>query len=78
MRMSLGVFLSSVPRAPFPSFSWFPLGFWDFPGLTWVGFPVQNPPQIRPFCQEDFMKSLEHAGPQLTCVLKGDWLGLYR
>lgn len=24
------------------------------------------------------MKSLEHAGPQLTCVLKGDWLGLYR
>uniref|UniRef100_A0A8D2MSU0 DENN domain containing 6B n=1 Tax=Zonotrichia albicollis TaxID=44394 RepID=A0A8D2MSU0_ZONAL len=40
--------------------------------------PWKNPPQIRPFCQEDFMKSLEHAGPQLTCVLKGDWLGLYR
>ncbi|NXE01766.1 DEN6B protein, partial [Chaetorhynchus papuensis] len=39
--------------------------------------PWKNPPQIRPFCQEDFMKSLEHAGPQLTCVLKGDWLGLY-
>uniref|UniRef100_A0A8D0FKL0 DENN domain containing 6B n=1 Tax=Strix occidentalis caurina TaxID=311401 RepID=A0A8D0FKL0_STROC len=37
-----------------------------------------NPPQIRPFRQEDFMKTLEHAGPQLTCVLKGDWLGLYR
>ncbi|XP_027569529.2 protein DENND6B [Pipra filicauda] len=40
--------------------------------------PWKNPPQIRPFCQEDFMKTLEHAGPQLTCVLKGDWLGLYR
>ncbi|NXG06785.1 DEN6B protein, partial [Sakesphorus luctuosus] len=40
--------------------------------------PWKNPPQIRPFCQEDFMKSLEHAGPQLTCVLRGDWLGLYR
>uniref|UniRef100_A0A8C8ASN5 DENN domain containing 6B n=1 Tax=Otus sunia TaxID=257818 RepID=A0A8C8ASN5_9STRI len=40
--------------------------------------PWKNPPQIRPFRQEDFMKTLEHAGPQLTCVLKGDWLGLYR
>ncbi|XP_051468300.1 protein DENND6B [Apus apus] len=40
--------------------------------------PWKNPPQIRPFRQEDFMKSLEHAGPQLTCVLRGDWLGLYR
>ncbi|KAM3832687.1 protein DENND6B isoform 2-T2 [Vipera latastei] len=37
-----------------------------------------TPPRIRPFHQEDFLKSLEHAGPQLTCVLKGDWLGLYR
>uniref|UniRef100_A0A8D0H1F0 DENN domain containing 6B n=1 Tax=Sphenodon punctatus TaxID=8508 RepID=A0A8D0H1F0_SPHPU len=40
--------------------------------------PWKNPPQIRPFRQEEFMKTLEHAGPQLTCVLKGDWLGLYR
>nr|XP_014426408.1 protein DENND6B [Pelodiscus sinensis] len=40
--------------------------------------PWKNPPQIRPFRQEDFMKTLEHAGPQLTCVLRGDWLGLYR
>uniref|UniRef100_A0A8B9UEW7 DENN domain containing 6B n=1 Tax=Anas zonorhyncha TaxID=75864 RepID=A0A8B9UEW7_9AVES len=40
--------------------------------------PWKNPPQIRPFRQDDFMKTLEHAGPQLTCVLKGDWLGLYR
>ncbi|XP_062990525.1 protein DENND6B isoform X2 [Elgaria multicarinata webbii] len=40
--------------------------------------PWKNPPQIRPFCQEDFLKTLEHAGPQLTCVLKGDWMGLYR
>ncbi|XP_033017358.1 protein DENND6B isoform X4 [Lacerta agilis] len=40
--------------------------------------PWKNPPQIRPFQQEDFLKTLEHAGPQLTCVLKGDWVGLYR
>ncbi|XP_015673393.2 protein DENND6B, partial [Protobothrops mucrosquamatus] len=40
--------------------------------------PWKTPPRIRPFHQEDFLKSLEHAGPQLTCVLKGDWLGLYR
>uniref|UniRef100_UPI00398E83BF protein DENND6B isoform X7 n=1 Tax=Pristiophorus japonicus TaxID=55135 RepID=UPI00398E83BF len=38
----------------------------------------KNPPQIRPFIQEEFMKTLEYAGPQLTSVLKGDWVGLYR
>ncbi|XP_067861380.1 protein DENND6B isoform X4 [Heptranchias perlo] len=38
----------------------------------------KNPPQIRAFIQEEFMKTLEYAGPQLTSVLKGDWLGLYR
>ncbi|XP_058164984.1 protein DENND6B isoform X2 [Dasypus novemcinctus] len=38
----------------------------------------KTPPQIRPFRQDDFLRSLEHAGPQLTCFLKGDWLGLYR
>ncbi|XP_040089503.1 protein DENND6B isoform X2 [Oryx dammah] len=40
--------------------------------------PWKTPPQIRPFCQDDFLHSLERSGPQLTCVLKGDWLGLYR
>lgn len=40
--------------------------------------PWKNPPQVRPFRQEEFLKTLEHAGPQLTSVLKGDWLGLYR
>ncbi|XP_042323601.1 protein DENND6B-like [Sceloporus undulatus] len=40
--------------------------------------PWKNPPQIYPFRQEDFLKTLEHAGPQLTCLLKGDWMGLYR
>ena len=40
--------------------------------------PSQTPPQIQPFSQDDFLRSLEHAGPQLTCILKGDWLGLYR
>ncbi|XP_048209616.1 protein DENND6B isoform X2 [Perognathus longimembris pacificus] len=40
--------------------------------------PWKSPPQIRPFRQDEFLRSLEHAGPQLTCILKGDWLGLYR
>ncbi|XP_069437954.1 protein DENND6B isoform X11 [Ovis canadensis] len=40
--------------------------------------PWKTPPQIRPFRQDDFLHNLERSGPQLTCVLKGDWLGLYR
>lgn len=40
--------------------------------------PWKTPPQIRPFNQEEFMSTLEHSGPQLTSVLKGDWIGLYR
>ncbi|KAM6216523.1 protein DENND6B [Rhynchocyon petersi] len=40
--------------------------------------PWKTPPQIRPFRQDDFLRSLEHSGPQLTCFVKGDWLGLYR
>ncbi|KAG8518006.1 Protein DENND6B [Galemys pyrenaicus] len=38
----------------------------------------QMPPQVRPFHQDDFLRDLERAGPQLTCTPKGDWLGLYR
>ncbi|XP_051976442.1 protein DENND6B-like [Xyrauchen texanus] len=38
--------------------------------------PWKTPPQIRSFSQEEFMKTLEQA--QLTSVLKGDWMGLYR
>ncbi|XP_028609562.1 protein DENND6B isoform X3 [Grammomys surdaster] len=37
--------------------------------------PLQK--NITPW-KDDFLRSLEHAGPQLTCILKGDWLGLYR
>uniref|UniRef100_A0A8C4R0P0 DENN/MADD domain containing 6B n=1 Tax=Eptatretus burgeri TaxID=7764 RepID=A0A8C4R0P0_EPTBU len=40
--------------------------------------PWKSPPQVGPFVPEEFFKSLEHAGPQLTSVLKGDWVGLYR
>ncbi|XP_074813821.1 protein DENND6A isoform X2 [Natator depressus] len=40
--------------------------------------PWKNPPQLRQFSQEEFMKTLEKAGPQLTSGLKGDWIGLYR
>ncbi|NIG61731.1 protein DENND6B-like [Pontoporia blainvillei] len=43
--------------------------------------PLQKsitPWKIHPFRQDDFLRSLERSGPQLTCLLKGDWLGLYR
>ncbi|XP_028680540.1 LOW QUALITY PROTEIN: DENN/MADD domain containing 6Aa [Erpetoichthys calabaricus] len=40
--------------------------------------PWKNPPQLKPFSQEEFMKTLEKTGPQLTSRLKGDWIGLYR
>ncbi|XP_068443001.1 protein DENND6B [Clinocottus analis] len=38
----------------------------------------KTPPQIRPFSQDEFMSTLDHTGPQLTSLLKGDWMGLYR
>ncbi|XP_068417305.1 protein DENND6B isoform X2 [Eschrichtius robustus] len=37
--------------------------------------PLQK--SITPW-KDDFLRSLEHSGPQLTCLLKGDRLGLYR
>ncbi|XP_039204055.1 protein DENND6A isoform X3 [Crotalus tigris] len=40
--------------------------------------PWKSPPQLKPFSKEEFMKTLEKAGPQLTSRLKGDWIGLYR
>ncbi|XP_028306138.1 protein DENND6B [Gouania willdenowi] len=40
--------------------------------------PWKSPPQIRPFNQEEFLSTLDHTGPQLTSLLKGDWTGLYR
>jgi len=40
--------------------------------------PYRAPPKVRPFNSEDFVKSLESSGPQLTCRTKGDWAQLYR
>ncbi|XP_069375954.1 protein DENND6B isoform X2 [Paralichthys olivaceus] len=40
--------------------------------------PWKTPPLIRPFSQDDFISTLDHTGPQLTSLLKGDWTGLYR
>ncbi|XP_045146063.1 protein DENND6A [Echinops telfairi] len=40
--------------------------------------PWKSPPQLRQFIPDDFMKTLEKAGPQLTSRIKGDWIGLYR
>uniref|UniRef100_A0A2I3S509 DENN domain containing 6A n=1 Tax=Pan troglodytes TaxID=9598 RepID=A0A2I3S509_PANTR len=40
--------------------------------------PWKSPPQLRQFLPEEFMKTLEKTGPQLTSRIKGDWIGLYR
>ncbi|XP_063304427.1 protein DENND6B [Pelobates fuscus] len=40
--------------------------------------PWKNPPQVRPFQQEELLKMLEHTGPQFSSAIKGDWMGLYR
>ncbi|XP_064632620.1 protein DENND6B-like isoform X2 [Lineus longissimus] len=40
--------------------------------------PHKGPPQMKPFDTEEFLKSLEQAGPQLTSGIKGDWIGLYK
>ncbi|KAI1294712.1 Protein DENND6B [Halotydeus destructor] len=40
--------------------------------------PFKAPPVVEPFNPEDFLKTLETAGPQLTSGIKGDWPGLYK
>lgn len=40
--------------------------------------PFRAPPVVQPFNPDEFLKSLETAGPQLTSGIKGDWPGLYR
>lgn len=40
--------------------------------------PYRAPPKVRPFNADDFIKSLEASGPQLTSRTKGDWAQLYR
>ncbi|KAK2834683.1 hypothetical protein Q7C36_015384 [Tachysurus vachellii] len=40
--------------------------------------PWKTPPQVRPFSQDEFLATLDHAGPQITSMHKGDWLGLYK
>lgn len=38
----------------------------------------REPPAIREFDQEEFLKTVDQYGPQLTCGLKGDWKELYK
>uniref|UniRef100_T1IWF4 UDENN domain-containing protein n=1 Tax=Strigamia maritima TaxID=126957 RepID=T1IWF4_STRMM len=40
--------------------------------------PHKAAPNLRPFNPDDFVKSLDVSGPQLTTGVKGDWVGLYR
>lgn len=41
-------------------------------------FIFQAAPKPWPFNPDNFLASLEYAGPQLTCGIKGDWKGLYK
>ncbi|XP_014675670.1 PREDICTED: protein DENND6A-like [Priapulus caudatus] len=40
--------------------------------------PYKGTPRTRPFDPDEFLKSLDFSGPQLTTGIKGDWIGLYR
>ena len=40
--------------------------------------PHKSPPVLRPFDMDEFLKTVEHSGPQLTSGIKGDWQGLYQ
>lgn len=40
--------------------------------------PYKGTPSLGPFSQEDFLRSLDSSGPQLTTGIKGDWAALYR
>lgn len=40
--------------------------------------PYKAAPTPKPFNQEDFLATLATSGPQLTSIIKGDWVGLYR
>ncbi|XP_055999780.1 protein DENND6A-like isoform X4 [Ostrea edulis] len=48
----------------------------DFELSEYLNF--QCPPSLRPFDTDEFLKTLERSGPQLTSGIKGDWEGLYR
>ncbi|XP_071081895.1 protein DENND6B-like isoform X1 [Haliotis cracherodii] len=40
--------------------------------------PHKAPPHLRPFDPDEFLRTVETSGPQLTSGTKGDWEGLYR
>ena len=40
--------------------------------------PHKGAPCLRPFDIDQFLKTVDQSGPQLTSGLKGDWVGLYR
>ncbi|VDM18678.1 unnamed protein product [Hydatigera taeniaeformis] len=40
--------------------------------------PYHCVPEISRFNMNDFFRTLDTAGPRLTCDVKGDWIGLYK
>lgn len=43
-----------------------------------VSILLQCVPELNRFNMNDFFRTLETAGPRLTCDVKGDWVGLYK
>lgn len=40
--------------------------------------PYKGTPLLKPFNPDDFIATLDTAGPQLTTGIKGEWAELYR
>lgn len=40
--------------------------------------PFKRTPVLQRFSQDEFLKTLDTSGPQLTSGIKGDWAGLYK
>lgn len=40
--------------------------------------PYKGTPLLKPFNPDDFLATLDTAGPQLTTGIKGEWADLYR
>ena len=39
---------------------------------------LQPPPTLKEFDEEQFLKIVEGAGPQMTSGVKGNWVPLYK
>ena len=59
-------------------FKWKKLGFLILGVKAKNISPYRAAPKVKPFLIEEFLRSLESGGPQLTPMVKGDWEALYK